>query len=68
MKAEKEGKREDRKKNETQGLGVGGTGHRNAQKKRQVWLSLRNMRLWGFRIPPEVGSIMGPRDVYTLFN
>lgn len=33
-KGEKEVRREDRKENETQGLGVGGTGRRNAQKKR----------------------------------
>ena len=33
-KGEKEGRRDDRKKNETQGLGVGGTGHSNAQRKR----------------------------------
>lgn len=31
-----------------------------SERKRQGWLSFMDMRVWGSRIPPVVGRIMGP--------
>lgn len=38
------------------------------EEKRQVWLSFRNMRVWGSRIPPVAGRIMGPHRCLHLLQ